>query len=155
MQCEIYHSPMGPLWLAGEGGVLKELSFLPLSGEPARENAFEAVRQWLDGYFRGEDTPPDFPMDPEGTPFQKLIWSLLLEIPMGQTRSYGSLARQAAQILGKERMSAQAVGQAVGKNPIAIAIPCHRVLGSRGQLTGYASGLERKIRLLQHEGCSS
>ena len=88
----------------------------------------------------------------EGTEFQKQIWNLLLTIPYGQTRTYGDIAREMAALSGKEKMSAQAVGQAVGRNPISILIPCHRVVGTKGQLTGYAGGLENKIWLLRHEG---
>ena len=93
----------------------------------------------------------DFSVTPEGTEFQKVIWALLLQIPYGKTRSYGELARQAAEIMGKEKMSAQAVGGAVGRNPISILIPCHRVIGTSGALTGYAGGLEKKKWLLDHE----
>jgi len=95
---------------------------------------------------------PDLPLMPAGTPFQKQVWQLLLTIPHGETKTYGNLAGEMAVILGKEKMSAQAVGQAVGKNPISILIPCHRVVGANGQLTGYASGLDRKSWLLRHEG---
>ena len=91
-------------------------------------------------------------MNPKGTPFQMLIWQLLLQIPYGQICTYGDLAREAARRMGKQRMSSQAVGQAVGRNPISIAIPCHRVIGHTGSLTGYAEGLEKKQWLLEHEG---
>ena len=80
------------------------------------------------------------------------MWKILLTIPYGQTRSYGSIAKEMAALLGKEKMSAQAVGNAVGSNPISILIPCHRVVGAQGQLTGYAGGLEKKIWLLRREG---
>jgi len=151
MHCDTYQSPMGTLWLAGEQGILKELSFGMLPGEPAAPGEFDSVKRWLDAYFRGEPREPEFPMEPKGTPFQQLVWKLLLEIPFGETRTYGELARQAAQIMGKEKMSAQAIGQAVHHNPIAILIPCHRVIGAGGKLTGYASGLHRKQWLLHHE----
>ena len=91
------------------------------------------------------------PLRPEGTEFRRLIWGLLLEIPYGKTVTYGALAKRAAEILGKPRMSAQAVGQAVGANPIAVIIPCHRVVGADGSLTGYAGGLHYKQALLQLE----
>ena len=107
---------------------------------------------WLDAYFRGDNPPAGIPLALEGTDFQKQIWNLLLTIPYGQIRSYGALARDAAALLGKQRMSAQAVGQAVSRNPVSILIPCHRVVGSDGSLTGYAGGLDRKIWLLNHEG---
>lgn len=147
-----YTSPMGTLWLRGRDGVLTDLSFAPpreISPEDPEDLA--PVTAWLDAYFRGDALPPCPALAPEGTAFQQLIWNMLLDIPRGQTRTYGDLAREAARILGKETMSAQSVGQAVGKNPIAILIPCHRVLGSGGKLTGYAYGLERKKWLLDHE----
>lgn len=155
MDYDVYQSPMGPLWLAGESGVLTVLSFTPLSGAPDEQDSFAPVKRWLDDYFAGRFRSPDFPMAPEGTPFQKLVWSLLLQVPAGQTETYGALAKKCAAILGKERMSAQAIGQAVGRNPIAIIIPCHRILGVKGQMTGYAYGLDRKTWLLQHEGSIS
>ena len=92
-----------------------------------------------------------FPLAPAGTPFQQLVWRLLLDIPYGETRTYGELSHQAAQLLGKQRMSAQAIGGAVGRNPISILIPCHRCVGANGKLVGYAAGLERKAWLLAHE----
>lgn len=107
---------------------------------------------WLDAYFRGEDLPAEIPLAPEGTDFQKQVWKILLTIPCGATKSYGDIAREIALLRGKEKMSAQAVGQAVGKNPISILLPCHRCVGAGGRLTGYSSGLEKKIWLLRHEG---
>lgn len=145
-----YESPIGTLWLTGRKGVLTGLSFT----EPAAHGMpgnFDAVKQWLDDYFQGIPRKIDFQIAPSGTSFQKLIWDLLLEIPFGETCSYGQLAKHAAEILGKESMSSQAVGQAAGRNPIAIIIPCHRVIGSDGKLTGYAYGLDRKQWLLCHE----
>ena len=91
-------------------------------------------------------------MAPAGTAFQRLVWELLLEIPYGQTATYGALARQAAARLGRDSMSSQAVGGAVGRNPISILIPCHRVLGADGGLVGYAGGVEKKRWLLRREG---
>ena len=151
MRCyERYDSPIGPLWLTGRDDILTGLSF----GEPAGEYApgcFDAVHSWLDDYFRGIPREIDFPMAPEGTPFQQLVWKLLLDIPYGKTQTYGALAALAARQMGKEKMSAQAIGQAVGRNPIAIIIPCHRCVGSDGKLTGYAWGIEKKQWLLNHE----
>lgn len=158
-----YDSPLGKLTLAGgEQG----LTGLWMEGQkyfgpgltpetPRREEfgPFDAARDWLDCYFAGEKPQGrELPLDPGGTPFQQLIWSLLLEIPWGETVTYGDLARRAAERLGCESMSAQAVGGAVGHNPISIIIPCHRVVGAKGGLTGYAGGLERKRWLLQWEG---
>jgi methylated-DNA-[protein]-cysteine S-methyltransferase len=107
---------------------------------------FESVRAWLDDYFIGQHREIDFTLSPAGTDFQKRIWEILLTIPYGEITTYGAMAKQ----LG-EKMSAQAVGQAVGRNPIGIIIPCHRVVGAKGQLTGYAGGLEKKKWLLRHE----
>lgn len=105
------------------------------------------TKRWLDVYFTGRE--PDFtpPLHPAGSPFRQAVWQLLLEIPYGQTTTYGALAKR----LNAGRMSAQAVGGAVGHNPISIIVPCHRVVGANGSLTGYAGGLERKIRLLEIE----
>jgi len=150
-----YASPLGMLLLTCREEGLTGLWFdrEPLAEACRREDhpVFQAAKTWLDGYFSGKLEPLSVPLCPEGTPFQKQVWQLLLAIPYGQSRSYGSLARELAQLLGKEKMSAQAVGQAVGSNPISIIIPCHRVVGAKGQLTGYASGLDKKIWLLSHE----
>ena len=107
---------------------------------------------WLDAYFRGEDLPAEIPLAPEGTDFQKQVWKILLTIPCGATKSYGDIAREIALLRGKKKMSAQAVGQAVSRNPVSILIPCHRVVGTGGKLTGYAGGIDRKAWLLRHEG---
>lgn len=114
---------------------------------------FAQTRRWLDRYFAG-DRPAqgELPLAPEGGEFRQRVWRLLCEIPYGETTTYGALARQAAVELGRSSMSAQAVGGAVGHNPISIIIPCHRVLGADGSLTGYAGGLEAKRYLLQLEG---
>lgn len=108
--------------------------------------------KWLDVYFRGNaPLPPLPPLAPRGTDFQKAVWHLLLQIPYGETTTYGALAAAMAERMGKPSMSAQAVGQAVGRNPISILIPCHRVLGMNGSLTGYAGGIEKKRYLLALE----
>lgn len=110
-------------------------------------------RAWLAAYFSGRrPAVGDLPLAPEGTTFRKLVWKLLCAIPYGECVTYGDLARQAASALHKERMSARAVGGAVGHNPISIIIPCHRVVGVGGNLTGYGGGIARKIRLLELEG---
>ena len=158
-----YESPLGRLTLAGEE---RELTGLWLEGQKyfgatlapgalRRDNlaSFVLARDWLDRYFSGERPEGrELPLSPKGTPFQRLIWSLLLDIPWGETVTYGELARRSAVRLGRKSMSAQAVGGAVGRNPIAIIIPCHRVVGTGGNLTGYAGGLERKDWLLRWEG---
>ena len=110
------------------------------------------AKKWLDIYFSGKN--PEFipAINPAGTEFQKLVWKMLLEIPYGKTTTYGEIARKIAEIKNVSRMSAQAVGGAVGKNPIAIIIPCHRVVGKNGNMTGYAYGIDKKIALLELEG---
>lgn len=122
--------------------------------EPEREDRhpiLEKAKLWLDAYFRGEDAAVDFPLAPRGTAFQMQVWEILKTIPYGKTVTYGDIAREMAVWAGKEKMSAQAVGQAVGRNPVSILIPCHRVVGSGGKLTGYAFGLDKKVWLLEHE----
>lgn len=147
-----YDSPLGTLLLMSDGTCLKSLRLDRQEGVSLTEDAVLAeAKQWLDAYFQGEDVPAAFPLAPEGTAFQKLVWQLLLEIPRGETRTYGELARDVAGRMGKETMAAQAVGQAVGSNPIGILIPCHRVVGAKGRLTGYAWGMEKKKWLLAHE----
>lgn len=141
------------LWLIGQkhfGG-----HFSNLSGIPAEETlpVFLKTETFLARYFAGEPVSPDgIPLAPDGTPFQKLVWKELLRIPYGETKSYGSLAREVAAALHRSSMSAQAVGSAVGRNPISILIPCHRVVGAGGNLTGYAGGLDKKEALLHLEG---
>lgn len=127
--------------------------------EPAVCASCDVLRQtaaWLDAYFAGKRPDPSaLSLDPHGTPFQRRIWAMLLQIPYGQITTYGRLAEEAAQRMKQERMSAQAVGSAVGHNPISIIIPCHRVLGTDGGLRGYAGGIEIKAALLEHEGVTS
>lgn len=156
-----YISPLGRLLLAADDQGLTGLWF---EGEkyfadtldPDHQEkdcpAFARTREWLDIYFAGRD--PGFlpPLHRIGTPFQKEVWSLLLQIPYGQTTTYGDLARRIAARRGLSRMSAQAVGGAVGHNDISIIVPCHRVVGSDGSLTGYAAGIDRKEYLLRLEG---
>lgn len=113
---------------------------------------FEQTRQWLRAYFLGK-SPEVMPLlRPKGTAFQQEVWELLQTIPAGTTVTYGALAQQIAKRRGQEHFSAQAIGGAVGRNPISLLIPCHRVVGSDGSLTGYAGGVERKQALLQLEG---
>ena len=113
----------------------------------------EAAVRWLEGYFAGEN-PGLFGLSlkPEGSEFCQNVWELLLEIPYGKTVTYGFVAKKTAEKMNKKAMAGQAVGQAVGRNPISIIIPCHRVIGTNGSLTGYAGGLDKKIKLLEHEG---
>ena len=155
-----YASPLGNIILASDGLALTGLWFegqkyfgSTLSGESEEKDlpVFGQTVQWLDLYFQGKQ--PDFSPDLSlrGTAFRKLIWEFLLSVPYGQTVTYGELASAAAQRLGCSHMSAQAVGGAVGHNPVSIIVPCHRVLGADGSLTGYAGGTERKKALLELE----
>ena len=152
MHYAVYDAPVGRLLLESDGVSLTGLWFdRKCPGEPETDEVLKKAAAWLNAYFRGEDRTPDFPLDPKGTDFQKLVWRLLLEIPWGAARTYGDLARDAAKILGKKKMSAQAIGQALGANPIAIIIPCHRCVAAGGKLGGYAYGAERKKQLLALE----
>ena len=150
-----YDSPVGKLLLTCREEGLTGIRYdrqLPEYGKREDHPILQQTKLWLDSYFRGEDPAAGIPVAPEGTAFQKQVWNLLLTIPYGQTRTSGDIAREIAELSGKKSMSAQAVGQAVGRNPISILLPCHRVVGANGQLTGYTGGMERKIRLLCHEG---
>ena len=143
----LYNSPIGPITLTSDGEALSGLSLCHIKATDTIDSIeiFHKTRCWLDLYFSGRQ--PDFipPIKPIGTAFQQRVWHALLEIPYGETTTYGNIARR----LGCR--SAQAVGQAVGRNPIAIIVPCHRVVGSDGSMTGYAYGLERKEYLLALE----
>lgn len=153
-----YESPLGGITLAGSGDALTGLWFDAQrpAGSPGREGAwlpvFDATFRWLDIYFSGK--VPDFTpaLDLAGTPFQREVWSLLLEIPYGCTVSYGEIAARVARRRGLRRMSSQAVGGAVGRNPVSLIVPCHRVIGADGSLVGYAGGLGLKSSLLRIEG---
>ena len=152
-----YASPLGTLTLASDG---ENLTGLWIAGQkyfaagtptnlPARDDlpVFMQACGWLDRYFAGQRTAAnELPLAPRGSAFRQSVWRILCEIPYGQTVTYGEIAKR----LGVR--SAQAVGGAVGHNPISIIIPCHRVLGSDGSLTGYAGGVDKKIWLLAHEG---
>lgn len=155
---ERYVSPIGELILVAENGALVRIGLDGAEGSEVDENdedreVLREVREWLDGYFGGRRmTIGDLKLAPEGTEFQKEVWGILREIPYGETMSYGEIAQRTAEKRGMKKMSAQAVGQAVGKNPIPIIVPCHRVAGKNGKLTGYSGGMKKKIWLLEHEG---
>jgi len=158
-----YASPFGPFLLAGTGD---RLVGLWMEGQqhsretapadmPRKDDlpAFVAARDWLDRYFAGQKPQPsELPLAPEGSAFRKTVWEILCAIPYGEVTTYGRIASLMAARMDKESMSCQAIGGAVSHNPIAIIIPCHRVVGRDGSLTGYAGGIERKARLLEHEG---
>ena len=158
-----YISPVGKLLLAAGddkliGLWMENQKYFPNSiqwpeNESPEHSVLAQTRDWLDRYFAGQKpSPRELNLAPEGSDFRRAVWDILCEIPYGQTRSYRDISRELAVKLGREHMSAQAVGGAVGHNPIGIIIPCHRVLGSDGSLTGYAGGLEKKRWLLRHEG---
>ena len=112
----------------------------------------EQAKYWLNQYFAGEKPlPKELPLKPKGSEFRQLVWEILCKIPYGKVTTYGEIAKEMAQKMYKEKMSAQAIGGAVGHNPISIIIPCHRVIGSNGDLTGYAGGIELKKKLLDFE----
>ena len=153
-----YTSPLGGITLASDGMALTglyfdgERDFPDLSAAHKKDlPVFGEVMRWLDLYFAGKE--PDFSpaLNPTGTAFQQAVWEILRTIPYGGTTTYGAIAKRLEKVRGK-RMSAQAVGGAVGRNPISILIPCHRVIGADGSLTGYAGGLDKKEYLLGLEG---
>lgn len=156
-----YDSPLGPIFLAAEEEALVAL-WLPGQMPDARLIAqaqpradappLKAAREWLDRYFcGGRPTPQELALAPWGSAFRQRVWQRLCRIPYGQVTTYGEIARELAAETGT-RMSAQAVGGAVGHNPISLIIPCHRVIGAGGNLVGYAGGLALKKRLLKYEG---
>lgn len=155
-----YKSPLGGILLAADEIGLTGLWFdgqkyfarsLPDERTETETPVLLAAKHWLDIYFAGKE--PDFlpPLHPIGSAFRRSVWDILLQIPYGQTTTYGEIARQLAKKRGLPRMSAQAVGGAVGHNEISIIIPCHRVVGTSGSLTGYAGGIDKKIKLLETE----
>lgn len=158
-----YPSPIGNLTLGSDGD---NLVGLWIEGQKYYEDTvdeemihrddvpvFDETREWLDRYFNGEEPEISaLPMAPIGGEFRQAVWKILCDIPYGEVTTYGEIARKIATMKGKDAMSAQAVGGAVGHNPISIIIPCHRVVGTNGSLTGYAGGIDLKIWLLEHEG---
>ena len=136
------------LWFVGQVNDAKEHSDIEMKDDLP---IFGQVETWLESYFSGKQTSITFPLQPKGTIFQERVWKILQEIPYGETMTYGEIAQRIAKEKGVATYSAQAVGQAVGKNPISILIPCHRVLGKNGALTGYAGGVHRKEQLLRIE----
>lgn len=161
--CTHFNSPLGDILIAGnETGI----TGLWIEGQKYTEKTMpegmaendnipilcEGVR-WLSAYFAKKNPPiSGLALSPKGSEFRKTVWKILTEIPYGEVVSYGDVAKECAKRMGKDKMSAQAVGGAVGHNPISIIIPCHRVVGSNGSLTGYAGGLDKKLFLLRHEG---
>lgn len=148
-----YNSPVGKLILISDGSSLVALYFNEAEGTEVESrddlDIFTKAKDWLDKYFKGKKPlVSELSLSPKGTLFREEVWSILCSIPYGETVSYKEVARR----LNRGNMSSQAVGGAVGQNPIPIIIPCHRVIGSDGSMVGYASGIERKVWLLKHEG---
>jgi methylated-DNA-[protein]-cysteine S-methyltransferase len=152
-------TPLGPITVAAENEALIGLWFFNQKYYPRSRRSewidkpdyplFISLDAWLHDYFSGKNPKLDFKLDPRGTVFQKRVWKMLLKIPYGKTSTYGAIAKA----LGAEKnSSARAVGGAVGHNPISILIPCHRVIGASGNITGYAGGIDKKMALLQLEG---
>ncbi|GEM_PF-78252 len=160
-----FDSPLGSLelisdgehliWLCFESGKFNIKEYDSFVLQEKSDSAIEKTKEWLSVYFSGIE--PNFtpPLKIEGTDFMKVALETLCSVPFGKTITYGELAKKTAAALGKQKMSAQAIGNAVSRNPISIIVPCHRVIGSDGSLTGYAGGLERKDWLLRNEGFSS
>jgi methylated-DNA-[protein]-cysteine S-methyltransferase len=153
----VYESPIGPLTVALGPNGLTDLNFPGRMAPPkdAEKGALPEVTEQLDAYFAGELREFDLPLDPQGTPLQKAVWRALLEIPYGKTASYGEQAAKIDPALFDADVEpwqrARVVGAANGSNPISIVIPCHRVIGANGSLTGYGGGLHRKQALLDLE----
>ena len=158
-----YPSPLGTITLACDG---KNLAGLWIEGQKYHGDTvkgglapkddlpvFDAAKKWLDRYFAGENPAvSEVPLAPIGGAFRQGVWNILCGIPYGGTITYGDIAKAMAEKTNRPSMSAQAVGGAVGHNPVSIIIPCHRVVGSNGSLTGYAGGIGIKIKLLELEG---
>ena len=160
-----YDSPIGMLLLAERDGKLigvwmegqKYLcnSLREQTQDFENSPTLRQTKQWLDRYFAGgRPAIHELPLAPVGSDFRKAVWKILCEIPYGETTTYGEISQKLAARRGLACMSAQAVGGAVGHNPVSIIVPCHRVVGSNGSLTGYAGGLQKKIWLLTHEGAN-
>ena len=155
-----YDSKYGKILLASDGEAITGLWFYgqkyfaaTLSNEHIKKElpVFQDTYKWLNMYFSGKEPEYSVPIAPRGSDFRKIVWQILCDIPYSKVATYKNVAEKAAQILGISTMSAQAVGGAVGHNPISILIPCHRVIGANGSLTGYAAGVEIKRRLLELE----
>ncbi|MDC7290132.1 methylated-DNA--[protein]-cysteine S-methyltransferase [Blautia schinkii] len=155
-----YNSPIGNMLMAADEIGLTGLWFegqkyfantLPDEHIPQETVILAETKKWLDVYFSGEEPKFIPPLHPEGSTFRQAVWQILLQIPYGQAITYGEIACKLTEMKNSSRMSAQAVGGAVGHNEISIIIPCHRVVGTNGSLTGYAGGIDKKISLLELE----
>lgn len=157
---QTYDSPIGEIYLTSDGQSLTGVYYSRrefekknslLCQKKVDSPLFLAVKRWLDAYFKGEQPEIDFALAPHGTHFQEKVWEEIRRIPYGQTVTYGEIAQKIAKEMGRPTMSAQAVGRAVGSNPISIIIPCHRVIGKSGSVTGYGGGIDRKLALFALE----
>lgn len=155
-----YSSPLGGILLAADEIGLTGSWFdgekyfadnLPAEHAERQTPILAEAARWLDIYFTGKEPGFTPPLHPIGSAFRQAVWEILLQIPYGQTTTYGEIARQLAEKQGLEKMSAQAVGGAVGHNEISVILPCHRVVGTSGSLTGYAGGIDKKVKLLELE----
>ena len=155
-----YHSPLGEILMAADDIGLTGLWFvgqkyyalyLDKENQKKETQILKDTKIWLDIYFSGKEPNFKLPLHFTGTDFQNEVWEILYSIPYGKTMTYGEIANILAKRKGLERMSAQAVGGAVGHNGISIIVPCHRVVGSQGSLTGYAGGIDKKVSLLKLE----
>lgn len=155
-----YNSPVGKLIIVCDNKenitelcLLKQNTDTENLSEVNDLEIFRRTKDWLNRYFRGENPEKkELPLKPKGSDFRQEVWKILCDIPYGKTVSYGEIAKIIAKKQKKEKMSAQAVGGAIAHNPIMIIIPCHRVIGKNGYLTGFSAGIETKIKLLQTEG---
>ncbi len=161
-----YDSPVGIITFASDGASLNGLwmegqkyfgdTISEAMTEKDNITVFNDAKRWLDSYFAGKN--PDIsaiPLAPAGGSFRQGVWKILTEIPYGEVITYGSIANKMAAKMNKKSMSSQAVGGAVGHNPISIIIPCHRVVGANGSLTGFSGGIDKKIKLLKLEGADT
>lgn len=155
-----YQSPIGEILLACDDEGLTGLWFdgqkyfaagIDLENEEREHPFFEQSKRWLDIYFSGQETDFMPPLHLIGSPFRQAVWEILCQIPYGKTMTYGEVGQRIALQKGLPHMSAQAVGGAVGHNPISVIVPCHRVVGANGSLTGYAGGVDKKVKLLELE----
>lgn len=158
-----YESPLGSITLASDE---QNLVGLWLAGQKYYADTLKnadvqftelpvhvAAKKWLDDYFLGKNPPlRRIPLAPQGSQFRRNVWDLLCQIPYGEFTTYGTLGKQMATLMGRQSRAGQAIGGAVGRNPVSIIIPCHRVIGTDGSLTGFAGGIDKKVKLLELEG---
>lgn len=148
-------TPLGEMLVVSDGTALTEVCFAEervFQGDPAEIPVLQQANEWINIFFDGEDPGPIPPVAPKGSPFQHEVWEIVAKVPYGELITYGDIAVEIAAKRGILKMAAQAVGTAVGKNPLMLFVPCHRVIGAGGNLTGYGGRMDRKIALLRLEG---